>query len=58
MLVKIVTFFLIGMAVLAVFGRLRVRGPKLRARRAAKPATCPACGAYRIGKGACTCGKG
>ncbi|MEV8467137.1 hypothetical protein AB0T83_10130 [Fluviibacterium sp. DFM31] len=50
MLVKIVTFFLIGMAVLAMFGRLRLPGQgKLEARK------CRDCGTYRIGKGPCRC---
>ena len=51
MLVKIVTFFLIAMAVLALFGKLRFPGQ-------ARPASakCPRCGRYRIGKGPCACG--
>ncbi|MBC7141747.1 MAG: hypothetical protein H5U18_06270 [Rhodobacteraceae bacterium] len=55
-MVKIFTFFLIGMAVLALFGRLRFprRGPKrLSATR------CPDCGRPKIGSGPCDCaGKG
>ena len=50
-LVKIVTFFLIAMAVLALFGKLRFPG---QARLAS--AKCPRCGRYRIGKGPCACG--
>ncbi|WP_167767108.1 hypothetical protein [Jannaschia formosa] len=50
MLVKIVTLFLIGMAVLAMFGRLRM--PRLRGR-----ATCRDCGAPRVGRGPCPCRK-
>ncbi|MDU8912635.1 hypothetical protein [Aestuariicoccus sp. MJ-SS9] len=53
MIIKIVTLFLIGMGVLAMFGKLRVPG----ARRLAA-AKCPKCGRYRIGKGPCPCGKG
>jgi hypothetical protein len=63
MLVKIVTFFLIGMAVLALFGRLRWPGAMRRVgkRRDAdalpgKPRKC-SCGAYRIGSGPCPCGR-
>lgn len=52
MLVKIVTLFLIFMAVLAMFGRLRLPGQKrLSTRR------CPECGRLRIGKGPCACGR-
>ncbi|MDF1854561.1 hypothetical protein [Pseudooceanicola sp.] len=53
MIVKIVTLFLIGMAVLAMFGKLRM--PRPPRRTAAK---CPACGRHRIGKGPCPCKKG
>jgi len=62
MLVKIVTFFLIGMAVLAMFGRLRFPAIRNRLGRRrdlpAKPGKCPACGAYKVGSGPCPCGKG
>ena len=44
-IVKIVTLFLIGMGVLAMFGKLRL--PKRLT-----SAKCPACG-----KGPCPCGK-
>ncbi len=44
--------FLIGMAVLAMFGRLRLPGQKrLSTRR------CAECGRLRIGKGRCSCGR-
>jgi len=50
---KIITFFLIGMAVLAMFGKLRLPGQKkLQSRR------CPHCGRFKIGKGPCPCRKG
>ncbi|CTQ33640.1 hypothetical protein JAN5088_02424 [Jannaschia rubra] len=52
MIVKIVTLFLIGMAVLAMFGRLRFPG---RARLAR--ARCAHCGAVCAGRGPCPCGK-
>ena len=52
MIVKIVTFFLIFMAVLAMFGRLRFPGQQRLA-----SARCKACGRFRIGKGPCSCGK-
>lgn len=51
-IVKIVTLFLIGMGVLAMFGKLRL--PWIGKLDAAK---CPGCGRYRIGKGPCPCGK-
>ena len=51
MLVKVVTFFLIGIAVLAMFGRLRFPG---QARL--KNAKCVKCGRSSIGKGHCSCG--
>lgn len=53
MLTKIVTFFLIGMAVLAMFGKLRFPGQKRLA-----AAKCTSCGKYRIGKGPCPCTRG
>jgi uncharacterized OB-fold protein len=52
MIFKIISLFLIGMAVLAIIGRLRFPG---QARLAA--AKCPSCGRYRIGKGPCKCGQ-
>ncbi len=52
MLVKAVTLFLIFMAVLAMFGRLRLPG-----RKRLETARCPECGRLRIGKGPCACGR-
>jgi hypothetical protein len=49
-LVKIVTFFLIGMAVLAMFGRLRFPGQKKL-----NSARCSKCGRFKIGQGPCQC---
>lgn len=59
MIVKIVSLFLIGMAVLAMFGRLRLPGPGGRkiAFGRSKSAKCPQCGRHRIGSGPCPCGK-
>ena len=49
-MIKVVSLFLIGMVVLAMFGRLRLPGAnKLTARK------CPKCGSYRIGKSGCAC---
>ncbi|MCK0169062.1 hypothetical protein MWU52_16020 [Jannaschia sp. S6380] len=52
MLVKIITLFLIGMAVLAMFGRLRFPGTTRIGR-----GTCKHCGTPRVGRGRCPCGK-
>lgn len=51
MAIKVILLFLIGMAVLGMFGKLRFPGQKRLA-----SAKCPKCGRYRIGKGPCTCG--
>ena len=56
MLVKIITFFLIFMAVLAMFGKLRM--PKLKSKLMSRKEKCRNCGAPKIGKGPCPCGKG
>lgn len=51
---KIVILFLVFIAVLAMFGKLRIPGAKRLA-----SAKCKNCGRYRIGKGPCPCsGKG
>ncbi len=55
MLVKGITLFLIAMAVLAMFGRLRVRRRSDRGKRPATFTKCRACGAPIIGKGPCAC---
>ncbi|MGV6850320.1 MAG: hypothetical protein ACWA5A_18255 [Marinibacterium sp.] len=54
-IVKIVTLFLIVIAVLAMFGRLKLRLP---GRDRLARGTCPHCGRHRIGKGPCPCGEG
>lgn len=53
MLIKIVALFLVGMAVLAMFGRLRLPGIRRKGVR-----KCKTCGRFLIGKGPCDCGKG
>ncbi|MCK0150021.1 hypothetical protein MWU54_08315 [Marivita sp. S6314] len=54
MISKIVILFLIFIAVLAMFGKLRFPGSTRLAN-----AKCRKCGRYRIGKGPCPCsGKG
>jgi len=58
MIFKIITLFLIGMGVLAMFGKLRApkidnpfkRDKTLSARK------CPECGSYILGDGPCACG--
>jgi hypothetical protein len=62
-LVKIVSLFLIGIAALAMLGRLRWPGgqpPRIGKRpdKPPKPVRCKACGAYKVGPGPCPCGKG
>lgn len=52
MLAKIALLFLLVMAVLGIFGKLRVPGAARLANR-----KCPRCGRYRIGGGPCDCGK-
>lgn len=53
MIFKIISLFLIGMMVLALFGRIRFPGASKL-----KNITCPKCGRYKIGKGPCACSKG
>lgn len=53
MLFKVITLFLVGMAVLAMFGKYKFPG---QARLEA--AKCKSCGRYRMGKGPCACSKG
>ena len=53
MIAKIVVLFLVFIAVLGMFGKLRLPGAK---RLAAK--RCPNCGKLRIGRGPCDCSKG
>jgi hypothetical protein len=53
MIFKIVSLFLVGMAVLAMFGKLRFPGQKHL-----ESVRCPKCGRFKIGKGPCACGKG
>ncbi|WP_165937565.1 hypothetical protein [Antarcticimicrobium sediminis] len=48
---KIVSLFLVGMAVLAMFGKLRFPGQKKLS-----SVRCPRCGRFRIGSGPCACG--
>ena len=54
MLLRVILLFLVVIAALAMFGRLRLPLPKRRDRLEARK--CSKCGTYRIGKGACRCG--
>ena len=54
MLIKGMTLFLVTMAVLAIFGKLRLPHARKTPRAGA---TCPACGRPKIGPGPCPCGK-
>lgn len=56
MLVKIIVLFLVAMAVLAMFGRLRLPRRTGRSGLPPKPRKCAACGAPVIGRGPCPCG--
>ena len=56
MLSKIVIFFLVFIAVLGMFGQLKLLLPKRAQRLAAS--RCKNCGRFRIGKDPCPCGKG
>lgn len=53
-MLKIVTLFLVFMAVLAMFGRLRLpKLPKLRRTDLPKPRLCKSCGQYVLKGGSC-----
>jgi len=54
MLIKGMVLFLVVMAVLAMFGRLRFPGTSARKRGTGR---CPRCGRPKIGKGPCPCSK-
>lgn len=56
-MVKVVSLFLIGMLVLAMFGKLRLpKLPKRKPRKTIEAAgKCSKCGAYKIGDAPCVC---
>jgi hypothetical protein len=58
-MVKVVTFFLIGMMILALFGKLRLpKLPAIKKRKSVESAQkCSKCGTYKIGNKPCECGK-
>jgi len=51
-ILKIVALFLVFIAILGMFGKLRFPGQKRLA-----SAKCAKCGRFRIGKGPCPCGR-
>jgi len=53
MILKVVVLFLVGMGVLAMFGKLKLPGVQRLA-----SAKCKSCGRYKIGRGPCNCTKG
>ena len=53
MILKVVVLFLVGMGVLAMFGKLRFPGQKQLA-----AARCKSCGKFNLGSGPCACGNG
>ena len=53
MILKVVILFLVGMGVLAMFGKLKFPGQKRLA-----AARCKSCGRLKIGTGPCGCGSG
>jgi len=59
MIIKAVTLFLIGMIVLAMFGRLKM--PKIKGRggenKRVDARKCKKCGSYILAKGPCACEK-
>jgi hypothetical protein len=52
-ILKVVVLFLVGMGVLAMFGKLRFPGQKQLA-----AARCKSCGKFNLSSGPCACGKG
>jgi hypothetical protein len=57
MLTKVAILFLAGMVLLALVGRALFPGAlRLRRGSAARPAKCPSCGRFMIGKAPCDCG--
>lgn len=58
MLSKIVVLFLVFIAVLGIFGKLRTpRLPGLDRLTRIGQKRCPSCGRFSIGKGPCPCGR-
>ncbi len=60
MILKIITFFLLFMAILGIVGKWRNKllGRPQDSNQLPRPQRCKACGRFRIGRGPCGCGKG
>ncbi|MGP3698373.1 hypothetical protein [Rhodobacter sp. NSM] len=58
MLVKIVTLFLLGMAALAMIGRLRLPSVRRKSTKVPPPTICGHCGRFLLGQQECPCRKG
>jgi hypothetical protein len=59
-MVKVVTFFLIGMVILAILGRLRLPkfgGGRKGGSRIRDARKCPKCGSYVLHDGDCGCSE-
>jgi hypothetical protein len=56
-MVKVISLFLVGMVILALFGRLRMPRGKRKSPRRLSVERCARCGKPLIGKGPCECGK-
>ncbi len=54
-MVKVISLFLIAMAVLALFGRLRLPGGKRGSTKRLAATRCAHCGKPQIGTGPCDC---
>ncbi len=54
-MVKVISLFLIGMVILALFGRLRIPGRKPGAPKPLAVTRCSRCRKPLIGKGPCDC---
>ena len=59
MLLKVITFFLLFMAVLGIFGKWRNKllGKPTDRKALGRPRKCEKCGRFLIGGGPCNCGK-
>ena len=53
MILKVIILFLVGVGILAMFGKLKFPSQKRLA-----AARCKSCGRLKIGTGPCDCGRG
>ncbi len=56
-MVKVATFFLIGLAILVMLGRIRIPKPweTGKRRKRVEAVRCPECGTFLFGKDQCPC---